>query len=100
MQVLRLREEVQRSLRVQGREEGQLNSLDPRLKRLRAADRSLQQARNALTGAVLALDDLPRSGLSPVTAALESIAAALESLDSAAALLDEARLNDDEGALE
>jgi multidrug resistance efflux pump len=69
-----------------------VNSLDPLAKRFRVADRSIQQARNALNGAVLSLSDIPRSNQSPLTAALESIAAAMEDLDSAAAQLDEARL--------
>ncbi len=73
-----------------------MNSLDPKARRLRGADRSLQQARNALLGAQIALRDLPRSGLSPVTAALEAITAALEKIDDAAASLDEARLAGDE----
>ena len=70
-----------------------MNSLDPRAKRFRAADRSLQQARNALNGSLLALKDLPRSGLSPLTSALESIGHALTSIDEAAAKLDEARMD-------
>ncbi len=69
-----------------------MNSLDPRSKRFRAADRSLQQARNALLGAQLALQDLPRSAVSPVTAVLESIGDAMANLDAAAAALDEARM--------
>lgn len=72
-----------------------MNSLDPRAKRLRGADRSLQQARNSLHGAQIALQDLPRSGLSPVTSALEAIGSALEKIDEAAAALDDARLSDD-----
>lgn len=69
-----------------------VNSLDPRAKRYRAADKSLQQARNALQGVQLALADLPRSKLSPVTAALESVDRALASIDDAAGQIDEARL--------
>ena len=40
-----------------------MNSLDPRAKRFRAADKSLQQAKASLQGAQLALADLPRSNL-------------------------------------
>lgn len=69
-----------------------MNSLDPRSKRFRAADRSLQQARNALNGAVLALQDIPHSNISPLAAAMDSITAALEAMDSAAGHIDEARL--------
>jgi len=69
-----------------------VNSLDPRAKRYRAADKSLQQARLALQGAQIALADLPRSNLSPVTAAIDSIDHALSNIASAAAQLDEARL--------
>lgn len=77
-----------------------MNSLDPRGKRFRAADRSLQQARNALNGAVLALQDIPHSNVSPLAAAMDSITAALGNLDSAAEHIDEARLaaaDDDAG---
>ena len=70
-----------------------MNSLDPRSKRFRGADRSLQQARNALLGAQLALQDIPRSALSPVTSALESIHQALGNIDQAAAKIDEARMD-------
>jgi len=69
-----------------------VNSLDPRAKRYRAADKSLQQARLALQGAQIALADLPRSNLSPVTGALDSIDHALSNIAAAAAQLDEARL--------
>lgn len=69
-----------------------MNSLDPRGKRFRAADRSLQQARNALNGAVLALQGIPHPNISPLAAAMESITGALENLDSAAEHIDEARL--------
>lgn len=69
-----------------------MNSLDPRAKRFRAADRSLQQARNALQGALLALNDIPRSNLSPVTSALEDIRRALDDIGEAAARIDEARI--------
>ena len=73
-----------------------MNSLDPRAKRFRAADKSLQQARLALQGARIALADLPRSGHSPVTAALDSIEHALSNIASAAARIDDARLDDNE----
>jgi len=69
-----------------------VNSLDPRAKRYRAADKSLQQARLALQGAQIALADLPRSNLSPVTGALDSIDHALSNIAAAAAQIDEARL--------
>jgi hypothetical protein len=70
-----------------------LNSLDPRAKRLRAADRSLQQARNSLQGAQLALQDLPRTGLSPLNDALRSLAAADAEIEAAADAIDRARLD-------
>lgn len=70
-----------------------LNSLDPRAKRFRAADRSLQQARNALQGALLVLQDIPRPGTSPLTTALDAIGQAVSNLDEATALLDEARMD-------
>jgi hypothetical protein len=73
-----------------------VNSLDPRAKRLRAADKSLQQARNALQGAQIALADLPRSNHSPITAALDSIDHALSHLATAGGQIDEARLDDSE----
>jgi hypothetical protein len=73
-----------------------VNSLDPRAKRFRAADKSLQQARLALQGAQIAMADLPRSNQSPITAALDSIDHALSNIDEAAARIDEARLSDDE----
>ena len=73
-----------------------MNSLDPRAKRFRAADKSLQQARLALRGAQIALADLPRSNHSPVTAALDSIDHAISSIAAAAAQIDEARLDDSE----
>lgn len=69
-----------------------MNTLDPRLKRLRTADTSLQQARNALQGAKLALADIPRSNTSPLTATLEAIDTALHQIETAAASLDNARL--------
>lgn len=74
-----------------------MNSLDPRAKRLRAADRSLQQARSGLLGVQLALQDLPRTGLSPVNDALRAVTAAAEQIDAAAAALDEARLETPDG---
>jgi len=73
-----------------------MNSLDPRAKRFRAADKSLQQARLALQGAQIALTDLPRSQQSPVTAALDSIDHALSNIAAAATQIDEARLDDTE----
>lgn len=73
-----------------------MSSLDPRAKRFRAADRSLQQAKNALLGARIALADLPRSNHSPVTAALDSIDHALSHLARAGGQIDEARLDDSE----
>jgi len=73
-----------------------MNSLDPRAKRFRAADKSLQQARLALQGAQIALADLPRSQQSPVTAALDSIDHALSNIAAAATQIDEARLDDTE----
>lgn len=72
-----------------------MNSLDPRAKRFRAADKSLQQARSSLQGARLALADLPRSNQSPVAAALDAIDQAVSSIAAAAAQIDEARLEDD-----
>lgn len=73
-----------------------MNSLDPRAKRFRAADKSLQQARNALQGAQIALADIPRSNLSPVAAALDSINHALSHIAAAGARIDDARLDDSE----
>jgi hypothetical protein len=83
-------------LQVHARRESEspVNSLDPRAKRFRAADKSLQQARLALQGAQIALADLPRSNHSPVTAALDSIDHAVSSIAAAAARIDEARLDD------
>jgi hypothetical protein len=85
-------------LQVHARRESEspVNSLDPRAKRFRAADKSLQQARLALQGAQIALVDLPRSNHSPVTAALDSIDHAVSSIAAAAARIDEARLDDSE----
>lgn len=76
--------------------ESPVNSLDPRAKRFRAADKSLQQARLALQGARIALADLPRSSHSPVTASLDAIEHALSNIAAAAAQIDEARLDDSE----
>lgn len=94
MQQLQLHGEVLAFVRVQARPEtpSGVNSLDPRAKRFRAADRSLQQARSALQGVQLALSDLPRSDISPVTGALDSVVRALAAIDDAAAQIDEARL--------
>ena len=69
-----------------------MNSLDPRAKRFRAADKSLQQARLALQGALIALGDLPRSKVSALSNAMEAIDNAAREIDNAAALLDDARL--------
>jgi hypothetical protein len=96
MQRLRLQGEVLGRVPVQARQEDELNSLDPTAKRLRVADRSLQQARNAVLGAQLALDALPRTGLSPLNDALASMAAALRNLDEAAAAIDQTRLEPEE----
>jgi hypothetical protein len=73
-----------------------VNSLDPRAKRFRAADRSLQQARLAMQGAQIALADLPRARVSALAAALESIDKAAQEIDNASASLDEARLESTE----
>ena len=73
-----------------------MNSLDPKAKRFRAADKSLQQARLALQGARIALADLPRSNISALSAALESIDNAHREIYNAAASLDEARLESTE----
>lgn len=80
-------------MRMQASPEGFVNSLDPRAKRFRVADKSLQQARQALQGAVLALSDLPRSNQSALQAAMDAVGKADAALDHAAALLDEARLS-------
>lgn len=71
-----------------------VNSLDPQAKRFRAADRSLQQARQALTGVKIALADIPRSNQSPITAAIDSVEHALANIAEAASQIDEARLED------
>jgi hypothetical protein len=76
--------------------ESAVSSLDPRAKRFRAADRSLNQARLALQGARLALDDLPRSRHSALAGALESMDKAAREIDNAAASLDDARLESTE----
>lgn len=73
-----------------------MSSLDPRAKRFRAADRSLQQAKNALEGARIALGDLPRANHSPISAALDSIDQALSHLATAGGQIDEARLEESE----
>ena len=98
MQGLRLQRKVLAQLQLPARRETEsaVNSLDPRAKRFRAADKSLQQARLALQGAQIALADLPRSQHSPVTSALDSIDHALSSIATAAAQIDEARLDDSE----
>jgi hypothetical protein len=97
MHRLQVQDEVLGRVQVQARQESILNSLDPRAKRLRAADRSLQQARSGLLGAQLALQDLPRTSLSPVNDALRAITTAAEQIDAAAAALDEARLETQDG---
>jgi hypothetical protein len=98
MQRLRLQRQMLAVLQVPARRkaESPVNSLDPRAKRFRAADKSLQQARLALQGARIALADLPRSNHSPVTAALDSIDHAVSNIAAAAARIDEARLDDSE----
>jgi hypothetical protein len=98
VQRLRLQGQVLTVLQVRTRREAKspVNSLDPRAKRFRAADKSLQQARLALQGAQIALTDLPRSNQSPVTAALDSIDHAVSNIAAAAARIDEARLDDSE----
>lgn len=83
-------------MQLPARREAAVNSLDPRAKRFRAADKSLQQARLALQGAQIALADLPRSRLSPVTAALDSIDHAMAGISAAAEQIDAARLDDSE----
>lgn len=74
-----------------------MNSLDPRAKRFRAADTSLQQARNSLKGALLALQDIPHSKISAMFEAHGAINRAIVAIDDASAQLDEARM---EGARE
>lgn len=96
MQRLRLQREVLARVQLPARREAAVNSLDPRAKRFRAADKSLQQARLALQGARIALADLPRSSLSPVTAALDSIDHAMAGIAAAAGQIDAARLDDSE----
>ena len=76
--------------------QGFVNSLDPRAKRFRVADKSLQQARQSLQGAVLALADLPRSRQSALQAALDTIKKADVAMQEAAALLDEDRLSSED----
>jgi len=69
-----------------------MNSLDPRARRLRGADKSLQQARNALQGAQIVLADIPHSKTSPLASALQAINDAARCIDDATASLDDARL--------
>jgi hypothetical protein len=88
--------EVRRQVRLPGAQEGPVNPLDPRAKRFRAADRSLRQARQALAGARLVLQDIPHANNSPLAGALVSIDATALKLDEAAALLDEARAEADD----
>ena len=96
MQGLRLQRKMLSQVPLRATGKGPVNSLDPRAKRFRAADKSLHQARLALQGAQIALTDLPRSNLSPVTAALDSIDHALTSISAAAEQIDAARLDDSE----
>ncbi len=92
MQRLRLQSQVLGNLPVPSEKIGRVNSLDPRAKRFRAADRSLQQARNSLLGVPLALQDLPRLNQSSLSDALDAVKNALHSIDHAATLLDQARM--------
>ena len=94
MQQLQLHGEMLAFVRMQARPEAPsgVNFLDPRAKRFRAADRSLQQARSALQGVQLVLSDMPRSDSSPVTSALDAVARALDAIEDAAGQIDEARL--------
>jgi len=98
MQRLRLQSKVLADLPVQarGEDESAVNSLDPRAKRFRAADKCLQQAKLALQGTRIALADLPGSRHSALFAALESIDNASREIDTAAASLDDARLESTE----
>jgi hypothetical protein len=98
VQSVRVQSQVLNHLPVPARQKAgsAVNSLDPRAKRFRAADRSLQQAKSALQGAQIALADLPRSNHSPITAALDSIDHALSHLATAGGQIDEARLDDSE----
>jgi hypothetical protein len=89
---MRLPSQVLGNLPVPSEKKGAVNSLDPRAKRFRAADRSLQQARNSLLGVPLALEDIPRLKQSSLSDALDAVKDALHSLDHAAALLDQARI--------
>lgn len=68
-----------------------MNSLDPRAKRFRVADKSLEQARNSLKGALLALQDIPHSSISAMFEARGAINRAIVAIDDAGAQLDEAR---------
>ncbi len=65
-----------------------MNSLDPRSKCLRAARRSIAQARNSLAGARLALAPLANSRVAAATDFLESVDRTLEQLAEAVAILD------------
>jgi hypothetical protein len=60
-----------------------MNSLDPRAKRIRATQRSLDQARNSLAGIPLVVGPLARSTLSPATDLLRAVERALESIADA-----------------
>jgi len=93
---MRMQNQVHNQLPVPRRREaeGAVNSLDPRAKRFRVADKSLQQAKNALQGAQIALADLPRSNHSPITGALDSIGHALSHISTAGGQIDEARLDE------
>ena len=73
-----------------------MNSLDPKARRLRGADKSLQQARNALQGAQIVLADIPHSNASPLASALEAINNAMQRIDDAAASLDDARMEEED----
>lgn len=73
-----------------------MNSLDPRAKRFRIADKSLQQARQSLQGAMIAIADLPRSRQSALQAAVDTIEKADLAIQEAATLLDDARLSSED----
>jgi hypothetical protein len=96
VQKLWLSKSLLAQVRMQACAQGFVNSLDPRAKRFRVADKSLQQARQSLQGAVLALADLPRSRQSALQAALDTIKKADVAMQEAAALLDEARLSSED----
>jgi hypothetical protein len=93
MQGLWLSESLLAQVRVQAHAEVFVNSLDPRAKRFRVADKSLQQARQSLQGAMIALADLPRSRQSALQSALDTIEKADVAIQESAALLDDARLS-------